>query len=231
VKSHTRILSNRLEQQLCTYTAAATAAGVGLLGASIPAEAKIIYKAANIPITVNTGAVYMDVNHDGINDFQFSNAYSGGGGDRPLEGNHASSLLVGPAQPSNRVWGVSSNKHFCAAALPKGKTVGPDAPFEANDDELTMAFAWGNSISHGAGCPWVKVSTDYLGFKFVIAGKVHFGWARIRMGGLENTDYITGYAYETIANKPIKTGATKGPDEQGSTLGALAAGANLGQTR
>ena len=87
-----------------------------------------------------------------------------------------------------------------------------------------MAFAWGNSVSGGAGCPWLKVSQDYLGLKFVIKGKVHFGWARVKMGGLENTDYITGYAYETIPNKAIVTGKTKGTEEQAGSLGALATG-------
>jgi hypothetical protein len=40
---------------------------------------------------------------------------------------------------------------------------------------------------------------------------------------------ITGYAYETIPDKPIITGKTKGPDVitiQPATLGHLAAGAS-----
>jgi hypothetical protein len=39
---------------------------------------------------------------------------------------------------------------------------------------------------------------------------------------------LTGYAYETIPNKPIITGKTKGPDAitlAPGSLGALAAGA------
>jgi len=88
-------------------------------------------------------------------------------------------------------------------------------------------------------CPWVDVRQAYLGLKFVVKGKIHFGWARIKMiGGLGFPAVITGYAYETIPNKSIVTGKTKGPDEisvegmdsarttpESGTLGALAIGA------
>jgi len=223
MKHRAKKLSLALENRLSTYAMAASAAGVGILALAQSAEAKIVYTPANTPIDVNSGAfVYLDLNHDGINDFQFYNWYQSPG--IPLEGNHASALTVGPAQPSNRVWAVKSNKALCAAALPKGRTVGPRSPFQPGRSSLDMAYAWGNSISGGAGCPWLKVSQDYLGLKFMIKGKVHFGWARLTMGGLDNTDYITGYAYETVPNKAILTGKTKGPDEPGS-LGALAAGA------
>ena len=35
----------------------------------------------------------------------------------------------------------------------------------------------------------------------------------IKMNGLGNEDFVTGYAYETTPNKPIIAGATKEPDE------------------
>jgi hypothetical protein len=75
-----------------------------------------------------------------------------------------------------------------------------------------------------------------LGLQFVITGKSHYGWARLNESctvraprGKGIKALLTGYAYETIPNKPIVTGKTKGPDvitlEPGS-LGALAAGAS-----
>jgi hypothetical protein len=64
-------------------------------------------------------------------------------------------------------------------------------------------------------CPWVGLTKPtYLGLKFVIKGKTHFGWARI---GFENGTTLTGYAYETIPNKPIITGKTKGSEGIGNT--------------
>jgi len=54
-----------------------------------------------------------------------------------------------------------------------------------------------------------------VGLKFLVKGKVHFGWARIKRiaGSSGFPASITGYAYETIPNKPIVTGKTKGSDE------------------
>jgi hypothetical protein len=78
----------------------------------------------------------------------------------------------------------------------------------------------------------VDVQDHYLGLAFTIRGKLHYGWARLNVSvgrrPLRINTKLTGYAYETIPNKPIITGKTKGPDvitlERGS-LGALAAGA------
>jgi hypothetical protein len=78
-----------------------------------------------------------------------------------------------------------------------------------------MAFASGDSTHGAAFCPWIKTKQAYVGFKFLIKGKVHFGWARIKrvVGSFGFPATVTGYAYETIPNKPIVTGKTKGPDE------------------
>ena len=67
----------------------------------------------------------------------------------------------------------------------------------------------------------------YLGMKFVIQGKAHFGWTRLNVG-CTNTKVnatLTGYAYETVPNKPIIAGKTHGPDVvEPATLGQLASG-------
>jgi len=69
----------------------------------------------------------------------------------------------------------------------------------------------------------------YLGLKFVLDGKVHYGWARVSLTVKNNwfdTETLTGYAFETIPNKPIIIGKTHGPDVivRPATLGDLAAG-------
>lgn len=85
--------------------------------------------------------------------------------------------------------------------------------------------------------PWAgkgKGARDrYLGLKFVVHGKVHYGWARlsVRLGHdrqLEDVSgTLTGYAYETVPNKPIIAGKTTGADVimfQPDTLEGLAQG-------
>ncbi len=78
--------------------------------------------------------------------------------------------------------------------------------------------------------PWAFDGNGYLGLRFKIGKQIHYGWARLTVQELGDYKFkatLTGYAYETIPNKPIITGHTKGPDvitlEPGS-LGALAAG-------
>jgi hypothetical protein len=204
------------------YALSATAAGVGLVAVAQPAEAKIVYTPSNISINVNGGVVELDLNHDGINDFQFYAGYEGPGirhlGANPPEGNHGSSLGVAPLQKSNRVWAVESQGELCAAAVPKGETVGPHRRFQPGDSLLDMAFASGDSTGGRAFCPWLKVKQAYVGFKFVIKGKIHFGWARIKRVSSDAgfPAIITGYAYETIPGKPIVTGKTAGTDDEAS---------------
>jgi len=66
---------------------------------------------------------------------------------------------------------------------------------------------------------WLPTKNRYLGLRFVIKGQIHYGWARAtasqtskRMGNTSITATLTGYAYETVPNKPIITGKTEGPD-------------------
>jgi hypothetical protein len=92
--------------------------------------------------------------------------------------------------------------------------------------------------------PWFNggkgVKNRYLGLKFKIKGRAHFGWARMTITTTSHnyTAVLTGYAYETVPGKGIVAGQTKGADndEQSNrtpvtpapdppTLGALAMGA------
>jgi hypothetical protein len=99
--------------------------------------------------------------------------------------------------------------------------------------DFGTTFTWGK---------WTKANDRYLGLKFEIKGKFHYGWARlnVRAGEANITATLTGYAYETVANRSIQAGETKGDDmpaEPGVTapggaalshtsLGALALGAS-----
>jgi hypothetical protein len=232
-------LSQPFVQQLDMYALAATAAGVGLLAWAQPAQAKIVYTPAHIPIIQNGGPVELDLNHDGINDFQLSWAYTTEGRRRP-EGFFQSSMLVVPAQPSNRVRISKGKGYIAAAALKKGTNVGERSPFQPGNSAMDMWVCVGGT-SGGCGGFWLKVKQAYLGLKFVIQGETHFGWAHILKTGVGiNGPTIVGYAYETVPNRRIMTGATTGPDDAASeesnatvtapvrepaTLGLLAMGA------
>jgi hypothetical protein len=75
----------------------------------------------------------------------------------------------------------------------------------------------------------LNLKQAYLGLKFVIKGKVHFGWARAKVSvGFSITAVLIGYAYETIPGKPIIAWR---PEGSGSRLGALAGGARRHRKR
>jgi hypothetical protein len=232
-------LSDSVHQHLNMYALAANAAGVGILALASPAHAKIVYTPSNIPITPNAGVVKLDLNNDRISDFRFSNRFNGSS-----SRNFSGVLTVAPAQRRNRTWAVGNNwshRTLCAAAVPYGSTIGPQDPFQPGHSQLDMAWAWSNPSRGGNyGCPWYYVlpgNEAYLGLKFRIKGKVHFGWARVKMTDWMDskpTDYITGYAYETKKSKPIIAGKTSGKNVvtvHSASLGHLARGASAMDTR
>jgi hypothetical protein len=95
--------------------------------------------------------------------------------------------------------------------------------------ELSIA----NFVTTNIRGPWANdgkgVNDRYLGLRFVINSEIHYGWARFNVR-IWNAIFatLTGYAYETIPNKSIIAGRTKGPDVitlQPGSLGHLARGA------
>ena len=201
-----------LDKNLHAYVTAACAAGVSLLACSPPAAAEIVYTPANSFILPKS-TLSLDLNHDGTVDFQFSNLATKLGSGYNGKG----SLTIRPSNAANAVWGKGSY----ASALAGGVRVGPNQHFRSGHRKLVRS-SWGqgengyaNFYSHG---PWVDVTKRYLGLKFSIGGKTHYGWARLNVtvtvAGLFKSGGIyavlTGYAYETVPNTPIVTGKTKG---------------------
>jgi hypothetical protein len=200
-------LSPSLNNLLNAYALGATAAGVAMLAIVPSATAEIVYTPANHEIQPNRGGngFFLDLNHDGVNDFLIVNFYS-----------TTSALLnvwVSPEQVGNEIF---SNGAGYAAAIPAGVAIGSNGKFHpassrgmANDD-----FPVGNCQG-----PWKDAPNKYLGLKFEINGEVHFGWARLSVTCFTRAAahvLLTGYAYETVANQPILTGKTSGTAEESS---------------
>jgi hypothetical protein len=95
-------LSQSIHQQLNMYAIAAGAAGVGLLALAQPAQAKIVYTAANTKLPINA-PFYLDLNHDGIKDFKLYLRSASG----PPTGSRSvyNSLRI-TGQRNNEVWTV-----------------------------------------------------------------------------------------------------------------------------
>lgn len=215
-------LSESLHKRLNAYALAASAAGVSVLVSAQPAEAKIIYTSAHVRIPPSHSYA-IDMNQDGVTDITLSNVYRGLG---------TTYLNYFWAKPSGQNAVLSSGG--VAAVLRRGVVIGSQAPFPPGEQlMLKVAHFCSRTTQGGGSCFTTRAGLwgqkdAYLGLKFFISGKVHYGWLRLKVGwgrkeGLRIRPLLQGYAYETIPNKPIVTGKTH--DEDNATLGRLAQGA------
>jgi hypothetical protein len=215
-------LPESVHGQLNVYALAASAAGVGILALAQSAEAKIVYTRVNE--TLGFGVTNLDLNNDGTPDFGFcifSNSSDSCPLERPrsekrLRGNYLpgpfEDLFVFPGSAGgnrNQIWG-SQGAVPDAYALRGGISVGGKQQFTPGAKGMAGCFA---ATTSRCGGLWYNASHRYLALKFVISGKVHYGWARLTVKGCCSAT-LTGYAYETIPNKPIITG-----DIVGGTIG------------
>jgi len=201
-RSHAAVrLSAPLDQRLNFYALAASAAGVSLLALAPPSEAKIIYTKTHQVIGTN-GIYPLDLNHDGNIDFVI------------LESGAPFSFSGGNALEVDEAFGnAMEGSKLLAAALKKGALIGPHQPFISNTSYFAIMFRASCSIE--AGCStvgqWGNVSNRFLGLKFQIKQKTHYGWARLSVEVQQDRNIVatlTGYAYETIENKGIHAGQT-----------------------
>jgi hypothetical protein len=190
------------------YALAASAAGVGMLAMSRPAEAKIVYTPAHVVIGRNqTYGIHLQ--HNKVTDFKIFNDCG------TISGHHDALLLVDAiSATTNAVIGTRTiTSAVSAFRLPAGYLVGPKRHWYAGGGGMAAYYRgrfygqWQNG--------WYKAVRGYLGLMFKSKGSIHYGWARLTVDAtypcFEAT--LTGYAYETIPGRSIKAGQTKGPDD------------------
>lgn len=228
-------LSDSLHQRISNYAIAATAAGVGLLAITQPAEAEIVYNPTQHILGVD-GVYQLDLTHDGLLVFQMKETQSGS-----MAFKIRRLAVNGPV--SNGVVGFSNFSARYASALASGASIGSGQHFVTGGrfDQVMASVHQSDSVFYKYYGKFYNVGTRFLGMKFKIQGETHYGWVRVKVAfrGLTIKATITGYAYETIAGQSIKAGQTKDPDESNAeapnasrtnsppelaTLGALALG-------
>ena len=228
-------VSDSLMRQLNTYAQVASAAGVSVLALAGASEAKVVYTETN-QVTHTGFPLYIDLNHDGIKDFLLRTTYYVGSsgievGLDPFGYRNANNLVAG------RRFSRSGYFLSAASALPAGARIGPKGNFSVRFPFMAVELFSGIGGQYSDLGPWAGkgkgVRDRYLGLKFVVGGEVHYGWARLsvtlghhrQLGDVSGT--LTGYAYETVPDRPIIAGQITGPDVirvQPETLGGLALG-------
>jgi len=206
-------LSTSLTQNLNVYALSAGAAGVAVLALASAAEAKIVYTPTHLEL--EHGSYPIDINNDGQADFHlyhWTNGSSAG---------EASGLAIGNsyAPATNGIVATRPFRAgFYAAAFPAGGRIGPRRAFRADASLCVVSYSFHYRKVNWFG-QWANLgrglTNRYLGVKFNIDQQVHYGWLRISVSTTHDhfTAELTGYAYETIPNKPIVAGQTEDSNE------------------
>jgi hypothetical protein len=208
-------LSETIDHRLKLYSIAAAAAGVSMLALAQPAEGEVVVTKKTIPIPVSSyfgiqHLVPISLNNDGITDFSFS-LYS--------FAYHSFDQILGvwPVEGGAVVGAPGNDGRSYASALARGAKIGPSAHFSSKnltDIERARGEDFSSKYSRNLYGNWGgNPANRYLGVRFLIDGATHYGWIRLTVTteprGFSAT--ITGYAYETTANKRILAG-TAGQD-------------------
>jgi hypothetical protein len=215
-----------LDRRIRPYSLAAAAAGVSVLALSQPADAKVAITNTNIPIPFCTVpfpcSVSIDLNGDGINDVKFSllSSYNQTWNSRLLAvvGQNGGSVI--------ETAGGGKNSPY-ASCLLRGAKIGSSDHFLKGKETIEKSFIQFYSSTISQRPPkktlYGKWGGDhpnrFLGVKFKIGGKTHYGWIRITVKpNPSNTQSpamsatITEYGYETVANKSLDAGLSSGAD-------------------
>src|SRR5579859_7214789 len=196
------VLAESTQRRLAMYALAASAAGVTMMALEMPAEAKIIYTPTHVTL-VPGKATPIDLNKDGIADFFLDQYY-----------NHTSDVGM-RLSACQYVYSISGNV-FCyyhrtgANAIrvtesnkwAKCNRFG--AIIKAGDRFDKQIYGEGVPLGRGGSTsfsgPWMDggkgVKNRYLGLKFKINERFHYGWARITVkiaGPRHVTVVLTGY--------------------------------------
>jgi hypothetical protein len=201
-----------------------------VLALTQPAEARIVYTPVYHVVGKN-GRYNIDLNHDKVVDLTLVNTHQ-------CNTDFCVDALSAIPAAGNGIEGVRGFLSIpYASALTRGAVVGAKQAFQGK-------FMASSESGQGTLGRWLNVNNRYLGLKFQIKGKTHFGWARLSVhvsGSAFVKATLTGYAYETIPNKAIAAGRMNSdadeaidveqsapaallPISQPATLGLLALG-------
>lgn len=209
-------LPTSLSKRLGSYAAAAGAAGVSLLALGTNSEAEIVYTPANITIG-RGGSMSIDLTHDGITDFVISEHL------RRSSLGSSQSLVVKGRGLGNQIncAGTGCPYYIVASALYQGSAIGLNGDGRGwGGDEAMVQVHIGKDGGLAVLGAWFDVKNRYLGLALTINGEIHYGWARLNVTFIHGSPQkrtlearLTGFAYETIARKPIAAGDTGGASE------------------
>lgn len=194
-----------LKERLLKYSALASATL-----AALPSQAAVVYTDIQDVTLTTTANHFLDLNNDGIDDYQIMwvNFASGRGGLlMPLNGNQALGSVTG-----------TSSSYFYPKALSFGNMISGGQTVWNSGGYQTLA---GMGIYTSSGVVyysgyygnWFGATNKYLGLRFKVGTNWHFGWVRMDVGATADFLTVKDFAFENVPNTGILAG------DMGTTTG------------
>lgn len=191
------ILYDGLEKRLLAYAVGAGAAA-GLLASPPAATAEIVFSQTNI--SLHAGST-VPINIEGTPEFNLTDRFYS------IPGSWSTALLNVNAGAGAGVVARGGS----AAALKQGALIGSTELFQGGKALMAGAFRETQISSSVVFGKFANTTNHYLGLKFRLQGQIHYGWARFSMvtasaNGPTVSAFFTGYAFETVPNRPVYAG-------------------------
>jgi hypothetical protein len=172
---------------------------------------KIAHKTLNITVESlqYNNPILLDLNNDGKVDYNLSSVLVEEN-DKP----YLYLLVRGDSHSNNQVMVKTEPELILAAywANPLNKDIEinntPVADCKWNE-QLTKGFFIGvmdDGVNKVYSGEWIGKQDKYLGLRFAIDGKYHYGWIRVSHTAGQDKLMIADYAYNKEADKSIKSG-------------------------
>lgn len=193
------MMPNKTKSSLLKYSATVAA----ISGVSV-VNGQISYTDINpdLQIEGNFNSFNVDVNNDGIDDFEFLVI------DTVFSGIQYGKLQVSGLNAGDDIIGFVTNGYSYASLLNLNDIIDDSSP--VNNGGIMAEFPL-----FGASYPlWNGgVSDGYLGFKIEMNGSSHFGWMRLDVATNAKSAILKDFAFNLFGNGAISPGQTVGIEE------------------
>jgi hypothetical protein len=188
-----------IHQRLNGYILAASAAGVAMLACSLPAEGSPVCRQIDFTI-LGTGTFAFNPAGSPVAPFNVAQTFSSPSSHPTFEGGR---LFLTPNVPQAETVTAAND---LPADLPGGASIGPGGNF-GGGKSYGLLFSSTRLRHRGNLTPGI----NYLGYRFLISGKIHYGWVRITESGFQFGDggrgQIIASGYESTPDTPIAAGS------------------------
>lgn len=207
--------SNRLKK-LKLYS---SLAGTSILSIGTT-NADIIYSDLS-PDSIATGNnnatseyFFVDLDNDGINDFQVGmyNAQTSASRTNTWNGVWASGINTSTMATGKNAIAYSGTSFSTniQSALTTGDIIGASKNFYYYGVLGVQSYYSNGGGGYGSFGNFANQGDKYLGLQFYIGGNLHYGWAQVSVNASNLGYKLMDYAYQDCPNFPIKAGATSG---------------------